>query len=86
MRSLNRRFLGHDYATDVLTFQMGRDCADIIICPHVAAKNAKRHGTSTGDEIILYVIHGLLHLAGYEDHAPKDILKMRQMEVEMLKG
>jgi rRNA maturation RNase YbeY len=85
MRSLNRKYLKHDYVTDVLTFDLGEGSGEIIICPQVARTNAKAHQTSTENEIILYVIHGILHLAGYDDHSPKDILEMRRMENELLK-
>jgi probable rRNA maturation factor len=80
MRAINKKYLGHDYVTDVLTFDLGEGCAEIIICPSVARSNAKEHQTSTENEIILYVIHGILHLAGYDDKSEKDILRMRKME------
>ena len=80
MRAINKKYLGHDYVTDVLTFDLGEVAGEIIICPRVAFANAKVHRTSTEHEVILYVIHGILHLAGFDDHSPKDILKMRKME------
>jgi probable rRNA maturation factor len=80
MRSINKKFLGHDYVTDVITFDHG----EIVICPSVAQSNAKRFKTSVDKELILYVIHGLLHLAGYDDHSPKDIAAMRAMEEKLL--
>jgi rRNA maturation RNase YbeY len=85
MRSINKKYLGHDYVTDVLTFDLGVNAGEIIICPQAALSNAKRYQTSTENEIILYVIHGILHLAGYDDHRPKDTLKMRRMESRLLK-
>jgi probable rRNA maturation factor len=84
IRLINKKYLGHDYVTDVLTFDLGQGCAEIIICPKVAAANAISHKTSTEKEIILYVIHGILHLKGFDDHTPKDILQMRKMENELL--
>jgi len=84
MRALNKEYLSHDYVTDVLTFELGEDQGEIIICPQVACTNARAHQNTTEKEIILYVIHGILHLAGYDDHAPKDILEMRRMENELL--
>ena len=80
MRRLNKKYLGHDYVTDVITFDYG----EIIICPQVAAANAKQHKTSTEKELVLYAIHGILHLAGYDDHKPKDIKQMRAKEQEIL--
>ncbi len=84
MRAVNKKYLGHDYVTDVLTFDLGEDAGEIIICPQVASANARAHQTSTENEIILYVVHGILHLAGYDDHKPHDILQMRRMEKELL--
>jgi len=84
MRAVNKKYLKHDYVTDVLTFKLSADQAEIIICPQVALSNAKAHKTSTEKEIILYVIHGLLHLAGYDDHKSKDILQMRRLENKLL--
>jgi len=84
MRTLNKGYLGHDYVTDVLTFDLGGNQGEIIICPEAAHKNAKEYHSSTDSEIILYVIHGILHLAGYKDHHPKDIQQMRKMEKELL--
>ena len=85
MRAVNKKYLGHDYATDVLAFDFGKSRqGEIIICPHIAAAYAKAHQTSTENEIILYVIHGILHLAGFDDHKPKDTLQMRRMEKELL--
>ncbi len=80
MRTMNRKFLGHDYVTDVITFDHG----EIVICPAVARANAKRFNNTVDAEILLYVVHGLLHLAGYDDHAPADIKRMRAMEVKLV--
>lgn len=86
MRSLNKKYLHHDYATDVLTFDFGKSRqGEIIICPRVAAANAKAYQTSARKEIITYVIHGILHLAGFDDHRSKDRIQMRRMENELLK-
>ena len=85
MRAINKKYLKHDHVTDVLTFDFGKSQqGEIIICPYVAAVQARSHQTSTENEIILYVMHGILHLAGFDDHRPKDILQMRRMEKELL--
>ena len=80
MRRINKEYLGHDYVTDVLTFEHG----EILICPAVAKRNARRFGSSVEKELLLYVVHGILHLAGYDDHTPADIQKMRKKEKELL--
>ena len=84
MRAINQKYLNHDYVTDVLSFDLGEDSAEIIICPAIARLNARAYHTSTESEIILYVLHGILHLAGYDDHSPADTLEMRRMEKELL--
>lgn len=84
MRKINKQFLGHDYVTDVITFDLGESC-EIIICPVEASKNAYFFQNQIQDELLLYVIHGLLHLAGYDDHSEKDIAQMRAKEQQLLK-
>lgn len=78
LRSLNRRFLGKDRPTDVLSFPSqpsGRAtrCAagEVAISAEVARRNARRLGHSVADEVKILVLHGILHLAGY-DHEHDD--------------
>ena len=66
--------------TDVITFAYG----EIIVCPSVAVANAKTYGNAVNKELTLYVVHGILHLAGYDDHVPEDILRMRKKEQELI--
>ena len=83
MQSLNKKYLGHDYVTDVITFDL-EGAAEIIICSAVAQKNAKAHEVSVVKELLLYAVHGLLHLAGYDDHSLQDIKKIRSKEKQLL--
>jgi probable rRNA maturation factor len=68
----NKQYLGHEGATDVISFGMGRDhtgapvIGDIYICPEIAHVNARRFGTPFKQEIERLVVHGSLHVAGYE--------------------
>ncbi len=68
MRDLNRRFHGVDAPTDVLAFSLARDpiLADVYVCPAVAEEQAGRLGVECGEEIIRLVVHGVLHLIGYD--------------------
>jgi probable rRNA maturation factor len=72
----NRQYIGHPGATDVISFAMGRDHAgaavigDIYICPDVARANARRFRIPFRQEIERLVVHGSLHVVGY-DH-PED--------------
>ena len=82
MRRLHLQFLGKSSLTDVITFVN----SDIIVCPLVASQNAKRLRLPYHKELLLYVFHGLLHLAGYDDKQDKDIAQMRMMEKVLMKG
>lgn len=85
MHELNRRFLNHDEPTDVLTFPgpsttPGHLEGEILISTDTAARCAGELGISVDGEILLYFIHGVLHLLGYDDQQPVDAARMREME------
>jgi probable rRNA maturation factor len=75
MRRLNDEFLGHDQPTDVISFGLagpdGRLAGDVYLCRAVAARNARRHGVPLRQELVRLVIHGTLHVLGY-DHPDGD--------------
>jgi probable rRNA maturation factor len=87
VRALNQRFRGKHKDTDVLSFpapQHGRKGAfagDIAISAEIAARNAERLGHSTAQEIKILVLHGILHLAGY-DHE-RDNGRMARKEAKL---
>lgn len=69
LRSLNRRFRGKDKATDVLSFPaslVAGLAGDIAVSADIAAHNARALGHSVSDEIRILILHGVLHLAGYD--------------------
>ncbi len=72
MSELNRRYLRHHGATDVISFGLGRTgkrgavVGDIYICPEVARDNAKRQGVPIGEEVLRLVVHGTLHVLGHD--------------------
>lgn len=90
MRALNKKYLRHDYATDVLTFDWKQQDSgvildgEIIISTQTAKRNALDYRASAEDEILLCMIHGILHLCGFDDHSPADIKKMRAKENELM--
>lgn len=88
MHALNRRHLAHDYPTDVLSFlfERGPDSleGEVIVSADYAAESAAQFGWSAGDELVLYVIHGLLHLCGYDDQTPARRRAMQARETHYL--
>ncbi len=66
MSELHRRFMELDGPTDVITFQHG----EIFISVETARRQAQVHRTSLAYELHLYLVHGLLHLHGFDDHSP----------------
>ncbi len=70
IRSLNRRFRGKDRATDVLSFMgHGAGSGDVIISVETAERNARGLGRLLGAELERLVLHGYLHLLGYDHEA-----------------
>ena len=88
IHELNRRYLDHDYPTDVLSFPMSRGAdrleGEIVVSLTTAARQAADYGWAAADELLLYVVHGALHLLGYDDHRPEDLRVMRQREIQIL--
>lgn len=79
---INRQFLNHDEPTDVISFPLGENplSGELVIGVEVALAEASARGHDVRAELALYVIHGLLHLCGYDDHAAADRNKMRRRE------
>lgn len=92
IRAVNRRHLGHDWATDVISFGGLSDpgepglCGELVVSAETAVAAARRAGVDAGDELALYVVHGLLHLCGYDDSAADDRDAMRRRESALLAG
>jgi probable rRNA maturation factor len=88
IHELNRQFLAHDYPTDVLSFTLEDDPprleGEVVVSVDTARQNAIEAGWSADDELLLYVIHGTLHLAGYLDKSPDDYAEMRAAEAAVL--
>ncbi len=92
MKRLNKKYLNRDYPTDVLAFShqdkilKNNILGEIIICPHTVKKNAKEFNSSFKKELARVLIHGILHLLGY-DHEKSQALaeKMRKKEEYYLK-
>lgn len=87
---VNHEFLGHDYYTDIITFDTsdygfpGGDedkvSSDIVISVDTVRENAALYGATFEDELHRVIIHGILHLIGYDDHEEEDKREMREAE------
>ncbi len=80
---VNKRYLNHDYPTDIITFDYcsnNKIAGEIFLCPDVIAENAKDLNIDLEEELYRVVVHGLLHLIGYEDKTREGKKTMRNKE------
>jgi probable rRNA maturation factor len=82
MAELHRRFMSISGPTDVITFQHG----EIFVSTETAVKNARRFGKSREHELRLYIVHGLLHLVGFDDKEPASAAKMKRAQERLVAG
>ncbi len=72
----------------MLSFDLSDDSkhlsGEVIVSVDMAVKNARRFKNDLRNEVALCVVHGILHLLGYDDHHPHDIKRMRKKEQEIL--
>ena len=88
IREVNNKHLSHDYETDVISFDLTRSDefleAEIIASVETADREACEHGWLGDDELLLYIIHGMLHVVGLRDKKKKETKEMRQAEQHYL--
>ncbi len=94
MAQVNSSFVGHEGPTDVICFDYrqgagqepcGDDLSvDIVICPEVALREALKRRLPYARELVLYMVHGLLHAAGEDDLSPVPRKRMRRLEREIV--
>lgn len=89
IQAVNRRHLAHDWPTDVITFPLSepdepRLAAELVVSAEMASATARAAGVDAWHELALYVVHGLLHLCGHDDHSDDDRAAMRRRESEIL--
>lgn len=80
MSRVHRQFLGISGPTDVITFPYG----EVLVCASIAEGCCREFGHTVTEELALYCIHGLLHLAGYDDLTPTDASRMQRAQERIL--
>jgi len=88
---LNRRYLNRCGATDVLSFDLSRPHGDrvvvqLVLCGDIAVREARLRGLGPQRELLLYVVHGLLHVLGHDGVASAPAEKMHAREEELLEA
>ncbi len=97
MHEINQRHLNHDYPTDVIAFDLQQEsclqipdddepitAAEIFICPETAQRASTEYATTPEYETILYIIHGMLHIAGLDDKSDEEKMVMREREQQIM--
>jgi probable rRNA maturation factor len=83
MARIHLEFMDVEGPTDVITFPYG-DLGEILIGVETAARQAGEYGRSLREEISLYLIHGILHLAGYDDQTGDGAAEMERLQEDLL--
>ena len=92
MAALHEQFMGIAGPTDVLTFELDHDArgrvtaGEVVVCVPHALREARRRGIRPRDEVLLYALHGMLHLCGYDDRNDRDFVKMHRREDQILRA
>ena len=88
IHDVNRRFLDHDYPTDVIAFDLsgegpGAD-GEVVVSWDTARREARERGINPASELLLYCVHGTLHLLGYDDKEDDERVRMHARQHELL--
>jgi probable rRNA maturation factor len=96
IHEVNRRFLDHDWATDVITFDLRDDATaaeddeaealdgEILVSAATALREARERGHDAATELLFYCVHGVLHLLGWDDHDEPEREAMLSRQAEIL--
>lgn len=90
MSLLHKRFMNIEGPTDVLTFPLDFDAAgrvtagEVVICVPEAARQARLRGIEVREELLLYALHGMLHLSGFDDRTDTGFRQMHRKEDDIL--
>ena len=86
MADLHERYLGISGPTDVLTFPLDADArgrvtaGEVVVCVPEARRQARHQGRPMEHELLLYALHGMLHLCGYDDKTPREFRRIHRTE------
>ena len=80
IRKINKRFLKHDFVTDVVSFDTG----DVVVSADFAKRYARKNRVPYKQELARYLVHGTLHLLGYDDKRTKDRDRMHRRQEKIL--
>jgi rRNA maturation RNase YbeY len=85
---INSEYLNHNFTTDIITFnysnQQKKLDGEMFISIDDASENAKKYNVDLQEELARLIIHGILHLLGFDDQHKKDKIKMKQQENKLL--
>lgn len=90
MRRQHAQWLNENSTTDVMTFDLRDDDnedrveAQLLVCKSVARRRARSRKTDWHAELLLYVVHGCLHLCGFDDHTPEESARIHEQEDRIL--
>ncbi|MCC7283314.1 MAG: rRNA maturation RNase YbeY [Acetobacteraceae bacterium] len=85
LRGLNARFRGRDHATNVLSFPSRQGLGDVILARRVVLREARAEGVSAAARLAHLVVHGVLHLAGFDHANPRAARAMEAAEAAALR-
>ncbi|MEQ9097477.1 MAG: rRNA maturation RNase YbeY [Phycisphaerales bacterium] len=94
MARAHERHMGDPTTTDVMTFDLAEGAAergapvdaDLLVCLDEAARNARERGHAVERELLLYIVHGMLHCLGHDDHDESSYQRMHALEDELLEA
>ena len=84
-RRLNRAFRRKAYATNVLSFPYGKNVGDVVLCHPVVVREARAQGKTVAAHYAHLVVHGLLHLRGYDHEKKREAERMAREEIRLLR-
>jgi probable rRNA maturation factor len=89
--ALHQKFMNLPGPTDVITFELEHDArgrvtaGEVVVCVSYAQRESKRRGVKVENELLLYALHGVLHLSGYDDCNPQEYVRIHKEEDRILR-